>query len=168
MDSQQFSALCMPYSRKLYAIAFRIVRRAVEAEDVVQEVFLRAWQIRDQLIEASDTEARLVTMTKNLSIDMLRTRHSVEDENIDTAAPPDEPDTSEEEHLEHRDQLKQTFHLIKQLPPLQQTILQMRLMKELEYSDIARATGLTEGNVRVQLTRARQQLKQLAIKHHIL
>lgn len=168
MDSQQFSALCMPYSRKLYAIAFRIVRRAVEAEDIVQEVFLKAWQMRDSFTSPADTEARLVTMTKNLCIDTLRTRHTVEDEAIDSAPPPDEPDTSVQEQLEQRDQLSQTLQLIRQLPDIQQTILRLRLMKELEFSDIARATGLTEGNVRVQLTRARQQLKQLAIKHHIL
>lgn len=168
MDSKQFSALCIPYSRKLYAIAFRIVRRAVEAEDVVQEVLLRAWQIREQFVDATSIEARLVTMTKNLAIDMLRTRHTVEDESIDTAPPPDEPDTSDEEQLEQRDQLRHTLHLIRQLPEVQQTILQLRLMKELDFADIARITGLSEGNVRVQLTRARQQLKLLATKHHIL
>lgn len=163
----------MPYSRKLFAIAFRIVRRSDVAEDVVQEVLLRAWQMRDAMPpEGPAAEAKLVTMTKNLSIDQLRTHHTIDEEEpclgATNNAPPDEPDTSAQEQLEQRDQLQHTFRLMKLLPKVQQTILRLRLIEDMEYSDIARATGLTEANVRVQLTRARQQLKTLALKHHIL
>lgn len=175
MNSQQFSAQYMPYSRKLFAIAFRIVRRTDVAEDVVQEVLLRTWQMRDTMPPAGpEAEARLVTMTKNLSIDQLRTRHSAEDEAMvlngtsDSWTPPDEPDNSVQEQIEQRDQLQQTLRLMKQLPEVQQMILRLRLIDDMEFSDIAHATGLTEVNVRVQLTRARQQLKSLALKHHIL
>lgn len=167
MDSQQFSTQYMHYSRKLYALAFRILRRSDEAEDVVQEVYLKAWQMRDTMPDGPEAEAKLVTMTKNLSIDQLRTRHSVE-EDLDQSPPPEEPDTYAEERIEQSDQLNQTFRLLNQLPELQQTILRMRLMDEMDYADIARATCLSEGNVRVQLVRARQQLKLLATKHHIL
>lgn len=168
MDSQEFSNRYLPYSRKLYAIAFRLLQRADEAEDAVQEVFVKAWQMREELAGHSSIEGWLVTMVKNLCIDTLRTRHSLDSECLDSAPPPDEPDTSVQEQLEQRDQLRQTLALLSQLQPLQQTILRMRLMREMEFADIAQATGLSEGNVRVQLTRARQQLKQLAIKHHIL
>lgn len=168
MDSQQFSTLYMPYSRKLYAIAFRIVRRAVEAEDVVQEVYLKAWQMRDALPKGLEAEAWLVTMTKNLCIDLLRTRHTADDEVSDLAPPPDEPDTCAEERIEQRDQLNQTLRLVSQLSEIQQTIVRMRLMDDIEFEEIARATGLSEVNVRVQLTRARQRLKSLATQLHIL
>lgn len=166
MDSQQFSTQYMQYSRKLYALAFRILRRSDEAEDVVQEVYLKAWQMRDTMPEGPEAEARLVTMAKNMSIDVLRTRHTV-DEVIDQL-PPEEPDTYAEERLEQSDQLKQTFRLLELLPEVQQMVVRMRLMNDMDYADIARAIGQTEGNVRVQLVRARQQLKRLAIKHHIL
>lgn len=166
MDSQQFSTQYMQYSRKLYALAFRILRRADEAEDVVQEVYLKAWQLRDTMPEGPAAEARLVTMAKNMSIDVLRTRHTV-DEVIDQS-PPEDPDTYAEERLEQSDQLKQTFRLLELLPEVQQTVIRMRLINDMDYADIARAIGQTEGNARVLLVRARQQLKQLAIKHHIL
>ncbi len=168
MDSQEFAQQYMPYSRKLYAIAFRLVLRADEAEDVVQEVYLRAWQMREQLILQPNAEAWLVTMTKNLCIDQLRTRHTVDSEMLEPPPPPDEPDTTVQDRIEQRDMLRQTLSLVEQLPPLQQTILRMRLIKDIEFADIAQATGLSEGNVRVQLTRARQQLKRLAIQKHIL
>lgn len=166
MDSQQFSTQYMCYSRRLYALAYRILGRSVEAEDVVQEVYLKAWQMRDTMPEGSAAEAWLVTMTKNLSIDQLRTRHVWEDDR--EASSPEEPDTSAEERIEQSDQLSQTIRLLDLLPELQQTIVRMRLMDDMDYSDIARATGQSEGNIRVQLVRARQQLKLLATKHHIL
>ena len=59
-------------SRNLYGYAFRILRNQEEAEDAVQEVFIKLWNMGKKLDEYNSIEALAVTMIKNFCIDQLR------------------------------------------------------------------------------------------------
>ena len=75
MDVETFTREIIPYKNKLYRIALRIVGTNAEAEDVVQEVFIKLWKKKDELHQLANKEAWCVTMTKNLSIDKTRSKH---------------------------------------------------------------------------------------------
>ena len=173
MDSQTFCGRFLPHQRRLFAVAVRLLRNAAEAEDAVQDVYAKLWQVRDTLPAAAapagdgrgrdGDEALLVTMTRNLCIDRLRARRD-----DDGASPEEEPDESDMSRIERRDQLSHTWRLVGQLPPDQQRVLRLRVIDEMEYDQIETATGLTAVNVRVLLSRARKRLREMATKQHIL
>ncbi len=72
MTRNAFNDLIHTQNRKLFIIAFRILRNQQEAEDVVQNVFMKMWMMGKKLDEYNDAGALAVTMTKNSCIDMLR------------------------------------------------------------------------------------------------
>ncbi len=72
MDAAEFKQQFLPYHRKLYRTAFRLTENPQEAEDMVQEAYLKLWNKRDELAGVLNTEAYCVTLVKNLCYDALR------------------------------------------------------------------------------------------------
>ena len=72
MTRLEFNNQVILLSRKLYFVAFRFLKRQEEAEDAVQEVFIRLWNRLDELDKYSSLEALAVTATRNYCIDILR------------------------------------------------------------------------------------------------
>ena len=74
MKSSEFKFLVMPYSERLYRMAFRLMGNREEAEDTVQEVYLKLWGMRNELIKYDSIEALSIRITRNLCLDHLRRR----------------------------------------------------------------------------------------------
>ena len=72
MDAAEFKQQFLPYHRKLYRVAFRLTGNPQDAEDMVQEAYLKLWNKRDELADVLNTEAYCVTLIKNLCYDVLR------------------------------------------------------------------------------------------------
>ena len=168
IDSVQFTSQLIPYSRKLFAVAFRITGNSEEAEDVVQDVYLKLWQMRDSLPDAEVVEALMLRMVKNRSIDCLRLRHSGSPLDGGSFSGFDDADISAQNRMEDGDTLVHLSRLMEALPEIQREMLRLRMSDGLSAKQLADAFGLTEGNVRVILARARKRLRELAIKNQIL
>ena len=95
MKSSEFKLLVMPYSSRLYRMAFRLMDSREEAEDIVQEVYVKLWKMRHELDKYNSIEALCVRITRNLCLDQLRRRKVNHDalkaeqfrENIQTETP---------------------------------------------------------------------------------
>ncbi len=74
MKSSEFKLLVMPYSSRLYRMAFRLMNSREEAEDIVQEVYVKLWGMRNELLKYNSIEALCVRITRNLCLDHLRRR----------------------------------------------------------------------------------------------
>lgn len=61
MDTAEFKQQFLPYHRKLYRVAFRLTGNPQDAEDMVQEAYLKLWNKRDELADVLNTEAYCVT-----------------------------------------------------------------------------------------------------------
>ena len=79
MDAAEFKQHFLPYHRKLYRVAFRLTGNPQNAEDMVQEAYLKLWNKRDELADVLNTEAYCVTLIKNLCYDVLRRSQPDED-----------------------------------------------------------------------------------------
>lgn len=169
-DNQEFSQLVMPYSRKLFAVAYHFLQRGDEAEDVVQDIFVKLWQMRDKLPPNDQLEPFMLVMTKNLCIDRLRSRQlTLEyDDNHDDEDSGSPDEAFEDDRLEHKDRLRIVLKLIKELPPDQAKVLKLKVFDELENEQIARLLNIKEDNVRQLLSRGRKRLKELAIKNQVI
>lgn len=69
MDAESFKKEFLPYHRKLYCIAYRLLENAADAEDLVQEAYLKLWDKREGLAIISNPEAFSVTLVKNMCFD---------------------------------------------------------------------------------------------------
>lgn len=160
MDANDFKQRFLPYHRKLYRVAFLHLGNAQDAEDMVQEAYLKLWQRRNELPpDIANLEAYCVTLIKHLCYDKMRLWQPEED-----GRPPEELSLAESTNVAHelelRDEANQVMKLIGQLPEQQKQIMQMRDVEEVPYEEIEKATGLTSVNIRVLLSRARKKIRE--------
>ena len=80
MDTQEFKQRFMPHYRLLYRVAYHLTGNAQDAEDLLQDLYLKLWQRRDSLPEEATNEAYLATMMRNLFVDQRRLKR------LDTSA----------------------------------------------------------------------------------
>ena len=168
MDANDFKRKFLPYHRKLYRAAFHLMGNTQDAEDMVQETYLKLWKRRDELpTDIANLEAYCVTLVKHVCHDTLRLAHLEED-----GRPPEElpiaGSTNVVHEVELKDEARQVMTLIDQLPDQQRQIMQMRDVEDLAYEEIEKATGLTSVNIRVLLSRARKKIREqfLAIRNY--
>lgn len=168
MDANNFKQKFLPYHRKLYRVAFQLTGNAQDAEDMVQETYLKLWKKCNELpLNIAHAEAYCVTLIKHLCYDKLRLIHPEEDER-----PPEELHLAENSNIAHevelRDEANQVMTLIEQLPEQQKQIMRMRDVEDLPYEEIEKVTGLTSVNIRVLLSRARKKIREqfLEIKNY--
>jgi RNA polymerase sigma-70 factor (ECF subfamily) len=159
MDASEFKQRFMPFHRRLYRVGYHLTGNAQDAEDLLQDTYLKLWQKRDDLREEAMTEAYLVTLMQNLFRDQRRLKRIDTSEDIkDHADPPDE--RSLFETLEAKDEAQQMGVLMDGLPKRDSSILRMHLMEEQSYEEIQRDTGLSQGNIRIIIMRTRIKLKK--------
>ena len=146
MDAASFKQQFLPCHAKLYRVAFRLMGNVQDAEDMVQEAYLKLWKKRDELSEVASIEAYCVTLIKNLCYDSLRSCRPDEDSRLP--------------EIEQKDEARQVKRLIRQLPRSQQQIILLRDVNDCSYEEIEQVTGLTAVNIRVLLSRARKKIRE--------
>ena len=158
MELETFKSTVLPLRDKLLKYSVKLTDDGADAEDIVQEAFLKLWYIRDRLDGYQSVEALSVQVVKNLCLDKLRSkrmdRMPENSESIlaDTVTP--------EQLLEQHDAVAIIGRLIQQLPTLQQCIIQMKDVEGYELSEIAQITGTQIESVRVNLSRARKKVRE--------
>ena len=153
----------MPFHRRLYRVGYHLTGNAQDAEDLLQDTYLKLWQKRDDLKEEVVTEAYLVTLMQNLYRDQRRLKRIDTSEDIDNhAEPPDERSLAET--LEAKDEARQMGTLMDGLPERDRNIIQMHLVEDKSYEEMEQDTGLSQGNLRIIMMRTKQKLKEQYLK----
>jgi RNA polymerase sigma-70 factor (ECF subfamily) len=159
MDAREFKQRFMPHYKLLYRVAYHLTGNAQDAEDLLQDMYLKLWQKRDELPDAAMKEAYLVTMIRRLFLDQRRLKHvNTSAELKEELSPPDE--WSLDHQIDTRDEARQMERLIRQLSERDGKIIRMHLMEDRSYEEIEQDTGLSQGNIRIIVMRTRQKLKQ--------
>ena len=158
MELETFKSTVLPLRDKLLKYSVKLTDDGADAEDIVQEAFLKLWYIRARLDGYQSVEALSVQVVKNLCLDKLRSkrmdRMPENSQSIlaDTVTP--------EQLLEQHDAVAIIGRLIQQLPTLQQCIIRMKDVEGYELSEIAQITGTQIESVRVNLSRARKKVRE--------
>ena len=149
----------MPLKDKLFRLALRITFDRAEAEDVVQDTMIRVWNKREEWTQFGSIEAYCLTVAKNLAIDRSQKKEA---QNVELT-----PEMEEEseisgpyDQLVNNERLSIIHRLINELPEKQRLIMQLRDIEGESYKEIAKILNLTEEQVKVNLFRARQKVKQ--------
>ena len=163
MQEISFRNDILPLKDKLFRLALRITLDRAEAEDVVQDTMIRVWNKRDEWQQFESVEAYCLTVAKNLAIDRSQKKDA---QNVELSPEmAEEADTSGPyDRLVNNERMKIIHRLIDELPEKQRLIMQLRDIEGESYKDIAKVLQLTEEQVKVNLFRARQKVKQRYIE----
>ena len=161
MKQISFQTDILPLKNDLYRMALRITMNAAEAEDVVQETMMKVWNRRDQWEQIESIEAFCLTICRNLSLDKVR-RMDNQTQSLDAAYDPKDLGVSSnpEEQAIQSDRIRLVRQMISQLPEKQRSCMQLRDMECKSYKDIAAILDITEEQVKVNIFRARQTIRE--------
>jgi len=159
MDAREFKQRFMPHYKLLYRVAYQMTGNAQDAEDLLQDMYLKLWQKREGLPDEAMKEAYLVKMIRNLFLEQRRIKRlDTSIELKEAYSPPD--NQSLENQIDAKDEVQKMEGLISELPEREAKIIQMHLVEERPYEEIEQDTGLSKGNIRIIVMRTRQKLKQ--------
>ena len=165
MTRDVFNEIIHRNNRKFFAAAFRILRNQQEAEDIVQEVFMKMWLMGDKLDKYADVDALGIVMTKNSCIDMIRKRKFIDTERNGAELPGPDPSPSPFEKMVQTDNQNILNRIIDELPPLYRDLVQLREINGLSYEEISNQNGININTLRVTLSRARKIIKAKYLKY---
>ncbi|HEX4036502.1 MAG TPA: RNA polymerase sigma factor [Acidobacteriaceae bacterium] len=168
-SSQTIAQLVAEYSTALYRVAFSVTRNAAEAEDAVQETFLRVLKHESRLGEIRDYRVWLVRIVWNIVLDKKRrakTRPEGEDVADHARTLPSGDRPAEATVISSQEQAR-ILAVVDRLPSREREALLLSAVEELTTAEIAAALGTTESSIRSRIFRARRELAVLLEKEGI-
>ncbi len=153
MTPEEFIDLYLQLEEGLYRVAFRLLDSQAEAEDAVQDLFIKIWSRIDSLERVSYPQAWCLTLMRNHCIDRLRAKAGQQ-------TVPVEENLPAEEELERSARIKRAWEAVLALPPKSRELLRLRLVEDLSYEEISRQTGLSQNALRVAFHRLKNHLKK--------
>ena len=172
-DGQAFTLLVNRYERKIFRLAKHITQNVEDAEDVLQDTFLKAYEHLDGFQEQSKLYTWLVRIAVNESLMKLRKRRTGKllslDEDIDTGEEKVAReiavwDDNPEQRYSHEEMQAILRQAIDGLAPIFRTVFVLRDVDELSTEDAAEALGISIPAVKSRLLRARLQLRDKLTK----
>lgn len=151
----------LPLKNVLYRLALRITMNKEEAEDVVQDTLMKVWDRRDSWQNIESIEAFSLTICRNVALDKVK-RSSWSNESLDQVGvePQASASATPYKRAEQRDMLDMVRRIVDSLPEKQKSCMQLRDFEGKTYKDIAQVMGISEEQVKVNIYRARQAVKQ--------
>ncbi len=175
--SEAIGALYDRYGRLVYTVAVHVVGDQETAEEITQDVFVRAWEsARTYQPEVAKVSSWLVSITRHRAIDELRRRgvrpekdridwpEDIGLEHMDGMPVLDGPEESVETNLQNRSLRR----LVAELPPEQRQVLGLAFFKGLSQSQIADLLGEPLGTVKSRVRLAMQKLRDTLVEQGLL
>jgi RNA polymerase sigma-70 factor (ECF subfamily) len=166
MQVNDFRRMIIPFKDKMFRFALRIAGNQFDAEDIIQEVMVKLWRKKEQLMTVDNKEAWCMTVTRNMAIDWKRSKIKRFSELSDHTHITDKEATPAQS-LEQSELSKMVRSCIDQLPDQQREIIHLRDIEGYSYKEIAAMTGKTVDQIKVQIYRGRQKLKSIITKNKL-
>lgn len=158
MTHEQFKRIWIPLNPNFYKVAFHFLESEDEAKDAVQDLYIKLWNSKDSLDRILNPRAYGLTLLRNICIDRLRQLQSHRNEKVT----PETATTAESDSVTiGREEVRRLNQALDRLSRQYSEVIRYRFFKDMEIKDISRITGLSQVNVRVMISRARQTLKKL-------
>src|ERR1039457_3826497 len=160
---EALAALVEQYASTLYRVAFSVQHNAADAEDAVQEAFLRVLRHRDTLEEVRDHRVWLIRIVWNIVLDRKRrakTRPETDDV-ADLARVLPANGLSAEDRAAAAQHHAHVLACVERLPAREREVMMLSALQEFSSVEIASVLGVTESSVRSRLFRARNLMAEL-------
>ncbi len=160
MKNVSFRNDVLPLKNELFRLALRITLDRADAEDVVQETMIKVWSKRDSWDDIDNVEAFSMTICRNLALDHAKRRENdnerLDADNVREPVAPSDPF----EQAVNQDRVQIVRRIVDSLPEKQRSCIQLRDFEGKQYKEIASILTITEEQVKVNIFRARQTIKQ--------
>ena len=158
MKQDKFRKNILPIVDKLFRLALSITGNRQDAEDVVQDTLFYIWRKKEDWDSILDMEGYCFRSTRNIAIDKISLKENQQESIPDNFDIPEQK-SSVQDLLEVEEEMVWLENCIKQLPEKQRTIFQLREVEGFSYKQIAEILNISEEQVKVNLFRLRQKLK---------
>lgn len=160
MTADEFKKRYLIYHRRLYQLAYVLTSNPHDAEDLLQDLYLKMWKMRDRITEINNPEGFMATVMRRLYCDIRRAK---EDDHLqfscvqdrDIIAPHDVEQQIELQELE-----TELMDYISSLPPKEQKVIRLYVLEDRNYKEIGAHTGLSPGSIRILVMRAKNKIKK--------
>ncbi|MDG1330576.1 MAG: RNA polymerase sigma factor [Flavobacteriaceae bacterium] len=163
MKQKEFLNTILPCKNTLYRLAKRLLVSSDEAEDAVQEVFLKLWKGRDKINNYRSPEAFAITVTKNYCLDRLKSKQA---SNLKIVHSNYKNNENIERTIEGNEGVELVTKIMETLPEKQKMIMQLRDIEQFEFAEISQMLEINETAIRVALSRARKVVREQLIKQY--
>jgi len=154
-DITAFDKIYKKYSNRLYLFVFGIIKSQKDAEDIIQEVFIKIWDKKDKINEHLSFQSFLFTIAHNTTISLIRKKVKETDfvAHIKSIQNPVKT-TSDESEIEYKELKNRLENTIKKLPERQQQVYKLSRKEELSYSEIAEKLNISVNTVENHMVKA--------------
>ncbi len=159
-EREAFDELVVRYQREVYRLCYRYVNNHEDANDLTQEVFLRAWRAIGRFRGQSAFSTWLYRIGVNACLNFRAARQPLAQELPDTVA---DPGVGAAERLESDEQARRVREAVGRLPEKQRATLILKIYHELTHQEVAQILGSTVGTVKANLFHALGNLRKLVV-----
>lgn len=163
MNNDEFKAEIQPHYRLMYRVAASVLKNDDEAADAVHDAVLIIFERRNQLKDVPNVKQYCLSVVRNTCLNLIRDRKVYVE--IDKAG---DIESNENEDvyniMESKELSDYVARVIERLPADQKRVFQLSAFGGFSNAEIANLLGITQGNVRVILSRARKKIKVLFSK----
>lgn len=164
MKKVSFRNDVLPLKNELFRLALRITLNRAEAEDIVQDTLIKVWNRREEWNAIDSIEAFSLTVCRNLSLDRIRKKGNDNDSLEDVKAAESLASSNPQDRMIQTDKVRLIRQIVDGLPEKQRSCMQLRDFEGKTYKEIAGVLDISEEQVKVNIFRARQTVKQKYLK----
>jgi RNA polymerase sigma factor (sigma-70 family) len=164
MNLEAFQNRVLPAKNKLFRFALKFLGNEEEAKDIVQEVFIKVWNGREQMGQVQNWEAWCMRITRNLSLDRIRTNTRKQTQSLEGSFDVHENTLTPHESTEAQESMQRINQFIAALPEKQRQIMHLRDVEGYSYNEISDILEIDLNQVKVNLFRARNAVREKLMK----
>lgn len=157
MTPERFTQDYLPLKDDLYKVAFYILESGADAEDAVQDLYLKLWDAGDALDTIRAPKAYCISLLRNICIDRLRRYRPDGEEKIPQRAA---DDSLQDERMSERQKIDAAIKQMSSLSDSERIVLKLKVFDDLSYEEIQKRTGLSQLSMRVHLSNARRKIRK--------
>ena len=157
MTPERFTQDYLPLKDDLYKVAFYILESGADAEDAVQDLYLKLWDAGDALDTIRAPKAYCISLLRNICIDRLRRYRPDGEEKIPQRAA---DDSLQDERMNERQKIEAAIKQMSSLSDSERIVLKLKVFDDLSYEEIQKRTGLSQLSMRVHLSNARRKIRK--------
>ena len=164
MKKVSFRNDVLPLKNELFRLALRITLNRAEAEDIVQDTLIKVWNRRYECENIDSIEAFSLTVCRNLSLDRIKKKENNNDSLEDVKVAEPLASSNPQDRMIEEDKISLVKQIVDALPEKQRSCMQLRDFEGKSYKEIAEILEISEEQVKVNIFRARQTVKQKYLK----
>jgi len=157
-DTVAFDEIMIRYERQIYRVCYRFVENRDDAQDLAQDVFVKAFEHLPTFRRESSFKTWLYRIAINHCLNHVK-KHSQQFVEVTEFTSSVRP--SIQHQLEHEEQREHFRRLVKRLPPKQKAILELRINEQLSYEEIAKISGRSVSTIKASVFFALEKLRKL-------